>query len=302
MEPPTGSYPLGRAGAREASDTVLQWHRQHGHVARYLTRRLAGAPVQTELRSIERQPAGTLADFDVLALGFPVYACDSPLVIQRYLERLAPGEGRGAYVFCTKGAVAGNAVLRNLRRLAARGYVPLGGTTVGMPGSDGLAFLRKGSWMVRAAVEKNFDRLAAVDRLAQRMSLELAAMRNGETAAAFHRPLPLSVTGAVFDWLWSATYQAIAGYMRSRFWADHRCTVCGLCARICPVGSIEMVDGHPRFNDGCELCMRCIHACPNEAIQIGKATVGKFRWHGPIGDFRPLTLRPVDADLREIHS
>ena len=203
------------------------------YVARYLARRLAGAPVQTELRSIERQPAGTLADFDVLALGFPVYACDSPLVIQRYLERLAPGEGRGAYVFCTKGAVAGNAVLRNLRRLAARGYVPLGGTTVGMPGSDGLAFLRKGSWMARAAVEKNFDRLAAVDRLAQRMSLELAAMRNGETAAAFHRPLPLSVTGAVFDWLWSATYQAIAGYMRSRFWADHRCTVCGLCARIC---------------------------------------------------------------------
>jgi hypothetical protein len=37
--------------------------------------------------------------------------------------------------------------------------------------------------------------------------------------------------------------------------------------------------------------MRCIHACPQEAIQIGKVTVDKFRWRGPNGDFKPLRLR-----------
>jgi hypothetical protein len=39
--------------------------------------------------------------------------------------------------------------------------------------------------------------------------------------------------------------------------------------------------------------MRCIHGCPEQAIQIGKRTVGKFRWHGPKGQFKPPRLRPT---------
>ena len=41
------------------------------------------------------------------------------------------------------------------------------------------------------------------------------------------------------------------------------------------------------FDDHCVMCLRCIHQCPAEAIQIGKMTLGKFRWHGPLGDFKP---------------
>jgi hypothetical protein len=37
--------------------------------------------------------------------------------------------------------------------------------------------------------------------------------------------------------------------------------------------------------------MRCIHRCPEQAIQIGKNTVGKFRWQGPKGQFDPLQIR-----------
>ena len=49
---------------------------------------------------------------------------------------------------------------------------------------------------------------------------------------------------------------------------------------------------HAEFADHCALCLRCLHACPQEAIQIGRLTVGKFRWRGPKGDFRPLRMRP----------
>jgi hypothetical protein len=41
--------------------------------------------------------------------------------------------------------------------------------------------------------------------------------------------------------------------------------------------------------------MRCIHNCPEEAIQIGRATIDKYRWHGPKGDFKPLSLRPAEV-------
>ena len=117
------------------------------HVARYLARhvgdRFARSPVEIRMRSLEWQPANEVADFDVLAVGFPVYAADAPAFVQDYLSRLSPGRGRGTFVFCTMGAFAGHAVRRNLGRLAARGYVPLGGGSVLMPGTDGLAMVPK---------------------------------------------------------------------------------------------------------------------------------------------------------------
>jgi ferredoxin len=261
-------------------------------VARYLARKIRGPGLEVALWSVEREGPERLPEFDVLAVGFPVYEVDSPRFLREYLGRLALGDGRGAYAFCTKGAVAGNALRRNLRRLVARGYVPLGGASVGMPGSDGLCFAGKGSWMARAAVSKDYDHLPSADRLADRMRAEVAGMEAGTPVGAYRRALPVSATGLLFDWLWSATYAVFAGYLKSRFWADVSCTSCGLCERLCPVGAVQMIDGRPMFGADCVLCMRCIHACPAEAIQLGRSTVGRFRWSGPNGDFRPLALRP----------
>jgi NAD-dependent dihydropyrimidine dehydrogenase PreA subunit len=265
------------------------------YVAHYVTRRLAPLPIEIELRSMEWQPAETLGGFDVLVAGFPVYACDSPPFFQAYLERLPPGEGRAAFVLCTKGAYAGSAVGHNLQRLAERGYAPLGGGSVTMPGSDGLALIPKGSRMARAALQKDYDHLKAADRLAGQMAEILSALATGESAEAFRRPLSTKVTGLALDPLWAFAYRAFADPFRTRFWADRRCETCGLCTRLCPVDNVKLRKGHPSFGDGCVLCMRCIHACPREAIQIGKLTVNKFRWHGPKGEFKPLRLRPAET-------
>jgi ferredoxin len=262
------------------------------YVAHYLARKLQHLPVEIVLRSLEQQPAGKLDGFDLLVLGFPVYACDSPTLLHPYIAQLTPGEGRGALVFCTKGAWAGNAVPRNLDRLARRGYVPLGGVSVGMPGSDGLAFIGKDSWMARAALHKDYDHLVAADHLAERMEQVLAGLLAGVPVERFRQPRPRHIGAMLLDGAWAAVYRWAENYLRTRFRADERCNGCDLCTRICPTDNVELVQGHARFGDRCALCMRCIHSCPQEAIQIGKATVGKFRWHGPLGDFKPLRLRP----------
>ena len=266
------------------------------YVARYLAERLVDLPVEVSLASIERQPPEAASGFDVLAFGFPVYECDAPRFVRDYLQQIAPGGGRGAFVFCTKGAWAGNAVRRNLQRLDSRGFVPLGGASVSMPGTDGLPFLSKRSWMARAALSKDYDSLRAADRLLKRLAYVLAGLGAGEPAEVYRQRLPLSLGGALLDWLWAGLYDLFGDSMRSRFWADERCTRCDLCLKLCPTGNVAVEDGHPRFGDGCVLCMRCIHACPAEAIQIGRGTVDKFRWRGPKGDFRPLKLRPTASE------
>jgi ferredoxin len=261
------------------------------YVARYLARKLGYAGCEIEVRSLEWQPAEAVTDFDLLALGFPVYAADSPEFVQEILARLRPGAGRGAFVFCTKGAYAGRAVPRNLQRLAGRGYVPLGGGSVLMPGTDGLSMVAKDSWMARKALEKDYDRLKDADRLAEEMATTVQALLDGRPVEALRRSLPRRPVGELSDRMWAALYRASERYCRSRLHADERCAGCGLCMRLCPVENVELRDGRSEFSDRCVLCLRCLHACPQEAIQIARFTVDRFRWQGPKGEFRALHMR-----------
>jgi len=46
----------------------------------------------------------------------------------------------------------------------------------------------------------------------------------------------------------------------------NNCNGCGLCSVNCPVQNIEMSNGLPKYNNKCQLCMRCIYDCPNKAL------------------------------------
>ena len=59
------------------------------------------------------------------------------------------------------------------------------------------------------------------------------------------------------------------------------CISCGLCERICPTGTISMQAGKPVWTDTCVQCVACIHRCPVRAIEYGKGTLKKGRYHHP---------------------
>jgi NAD-dependent dihydropyrimidine dehydrogenase PreA subunit len=261
------------------------------YVARYIAAGLTDQNIRTEVQSIEQMPADRVSDFDLLVLGFPVYACEAPRLFLEYIEHLEAGAQRGVFVYCTKGAFSGNAVTKVLRRMEQRGYVSFGGASVGMPGSDALSFVGQNSWMARAARNKDYDHLKQADALRTRVMDAIQQLAAGRPTGQLRNAPKARLTGIILGWFVYKLYQWLERRLRQHFWVDDRCSVCGYCVDICPTGNIRIVAEHPNFGNRCQLCLRCIHRCPQQAIQIGKHTVGKFRWQGPKGLFDPLQFR-----------
>ena len=64
-------------------------------------------------------------------------------------------------------------------------------------------------------------------------------------------------------------------------WVDeNRCNGCGICARVCPVNNIKIIDERPNWQHQCETCLACYVWCPNDAI-YGDAVDYANRYHHP---------------------
>lgn len=66
-----------------------------------------------------------------------------------------------------------------------------------------------------------------------------------------------------------------------KFAVTESCISCGKCANLCPLKNIEIVKGHPVWNDNCTHCMACISHCPVNAIEYGNKTKNRHRYVCP---------------------
>ena len=63
------------------------------------------------------------------------------------------------------------------------------------------------------------------------------------------------------------------------FRATDACIGCGKCVELCPLNNIHLENGKPVWGKNCTHCMACICYCPKEAIEYGKKSKGKPRYH-----------------------
>ena len=63
------------------------------------------------------------------------------------------------------------------------------------------------------------------------------------------------------------------------FQTDDNCIGCGQCVKNCPQNNIALENGKPIWGNQCTHCMACICYCPTEAIEYGKKSIGKPRYH-----------------------
>ena len=61
--------------------------------------------------------------------------------------------------------------------------------------------------------------------------------------------------------------------------ANDNCVMCGQCAKLCPTGNIRYQGKAVIFGDKCISCCGCVNYCPQEAINFGKITEKRERYH-----------------------
>lgn len=232
--------------------------------------KLLGEEVFSVPRIPENRRIPILRDGERLILVLPVHSWGPALPMVRFLRTWLPENktGSSAWAVFTCGDDCAQAGELLGEELAIKGWRLSGCFSVQMPNNY---ILLPGFDVDPKSVERRkLD--AAPERIAS-IARQIEA-GDGNSDSLYVRG---SWSGLKSRWI----YPLFARWFvrRVKFYATDACVGCGLCERVCPTGTVRLdTDKIPRWQGDCVQCLACIHACPQRAIEYGKATQGKGRY------------------------
>ncbi len=248
------------------------------HIARELQRRLPESELIPILRALAEDRVATKGE--AVGFVFPQYASTAPKIVMKLLEKF--DFGSASYIFAV--SVRGGTdcwTFSALNELLTRKGKRLDGNfAVTMP--SGSAPLIASLYRERISEEKN-ARLEA--KAMEDLDLACEAIR-GRTAVRPKRiDGPTHAPALLLPFV--PFFLKFGKYVESRFdfYADSKCTGCGLCEGVCLAGKVEMLDGRPNWKEEADFyaCWACFNYCPALSIQI------KSKWY--LRSDTPLTGR-----------
>jgi len=210
---------------------------------------------------------------DVLGIVFPVYSWSVPRLVSEFL-RTATVKGKPAYIFaaCTCGDETGLTEKHLKKDLAKQGLTldaffsfQMPETYINLPGfkldTDENA-LRKINGTKESLNE-------AVKLIKERAQGNFDKLKGGSSFLKSNILKPLFYGLLITD---------------RKFRVSDSCIGCGICAKNCPLRNITIENDRPKWNGHCTNCMSCYHRCPKNAINFGKATIGKGQYYCKQGE------------------
>ncbi len=206
---------------------------------------------------------------------FPVHAWGLPMTVKKVISKMrlfSPGDITH-HLVCTCGDDIGYADREWRSELALRGWRTASAFSVQMPNI----------YVPFPGFDVDSPEVAAqkLQKVPERIEAIATAIESGQKVT--------DVVRGAFPWI--KTY-VIGRYFRrfmmstKPFHVTDACMGCGKCARNCPLGCIELVDGKPRWSGKCNMCLRCYHLCPAHAIRYGRHTDGKGQYLHPDFELR----------------
>ena len=205
---------------------------------------------------------------DVLGIVFPVYSWSVPKLVSEFLRKVRI-TGRPSYIFaaCTCGDETGLTIKHLKKDLSKQGLTldaffsfQMPETYINLPGFK-LDTPEKAKQKIDGTKAQIED---TVKQIQQRSKGNFDNLKGGSSFLKSNILKPLFYGLLITD---------------RKFRVSDDCIACGICAKNCPLQNITMENGRPRWNGHCTNCMSCYHRCPKNAINFGKASVGKGQYY-----------------------
>ena len=235
--------------------------------SRYVAKRIAAVLSDEILSMNDRIKAGDTSPVEAnerLIIVTPTYAWRIPRIVRDWLTKTEfPGAKRVWFVM-TCGSEIGNAAQYNLALCREKQLTYMGTAQIIMPENYIAMFDAPQADEARqivARAEPDIDRAA--------------------TAIAANQAFP-PPRDNLYDRFMSGPVNPIfySFCVKAKvFTASDACIGCGKCAALCPTNNITIQNGKPVWGGDCTHCMACICYCPAEAIEYGKKSLGKPRYH-----------------------
>jgi ferredoxin/flavodoxin len=208
------------------------------------------------------------AEAKIIGVVYPVYMRGVPLIVKRFVKILRNLEGRYIFTIATCGGKAGatinifkKEIERNKGSLAAGFVVRMPGNYIPMYG----------------AIEEERQRKMFEDVEEKTQYIVKYVFEGQRGVREFGKGFSNSFLARIVYHLVSPNIPK----MDKRFYVDDTCSHCGICEKVCPVDNIDLAYGKPFWKGHCEQCLACLQWCPETAIQFGKTTAGRTRYHNP---------------------
>ena len=217
-------------------------------------------------------------DADCIGFVFPVYFLDMPFIVQEFARKLRPEKDPYLFAVSTCGQNPGHALFTLAKILKTSGRRLSAGFALVMPEN----FLAPVDLMERPEIQRQKNYLA------QKKIPGIAAVISHQQS---HGP---DGTGSVTSIILGKIAGTLMGSLYRtpvKFHATDACTGCRTCQKICPTESITVEGKTVTWGTNCTQCYACIHWCPVAAIEIGKRSVGKSRYHHPDIRISDMILR-----------
>ena len=241
------------------------------HVARELEKRLPETALVPIISALKDDSPATTAE--TVGLVFPIHNLTLPIPVKRFLQQVDLSSA--SYLFAVATRLCSDKVFLTIDKILEKQgksldayfsvempctYIPL----FTLPSQEAIA-------KMEAALQKRLDEIRAV-------------VTNKQVDREKDDPLVFVLGHMLYPLITAFMFKVRFPDMARSFYADARCTGCGVCEKVCLAEKIRMKDGRPEWiaSIDCAYCFACLHYCPVEAIQIrGRKTVTKGRYHHP---------------------
>ena len=235
--------------------------------SRHIAERIAHALDDTLINLNDRIKAGDITPLAVngrLVLITPTYAWRIPRIVREHLLQTELRGARETWFVMDCGSEIGNAAKYNRALCREKGLAYMGTAQIVMPENFITMFNAPNVEEARQIVAKAEP---FIDRT-------ITAIRAGHMFVPPRKNLYDRIASSAVNPVFYPLF-----VKANPFTASNACIGCGKCEKLCPLNNITLRNARPVWGKSCTQCMACICYCPTKAIEYGKKSAGKPRYH-----------------------